>query len=94
MNLDDRPACLEDPRPGVRPALDRIAAALGACPACLGECADCPECGGAGGPGTMPPDPTLYALLVAPAGRRLTEAPDRPAPGDLIARLLAGTAAR
>ena len=89
-------ACLDDPRTGHRPTLERMAAALGACPACLGECADCADCAGAGGPGSVPPDPVLHALLVAPAARRLLTGAALKAPprGDLIARLLAGTAAR
>lgn len=49
----------------------RLATALGACRACLGEDPHCEECGGAGCPGSSPPDTRLFAYYVQPAVRRL-----------------------
>ena len=48
-----------------------LAAALGACARCWGDEAECPICEGLGRPGGAPPDPYLYARLIAPAARRL-----------------------
>lgn len=50
-----------------------LAAALGACAACWGESPMCPACRGAGRPGALPPDPTLYDAVVAPAAASLTD---------------------
>lgn len=44
-----------------------LAAALGACYVCWGEDAECAVCGGAGQPGSVRPEPHLFARLVAPA---------------------------
>ncbi len=49
--------------------LDPVAAALGACPTCLGEDADCPLCRGQGVPGSLPPDPECFRAIVWPAVR-------------------------
>lgn len=48
-----------------------LAAALGACTRCWGDDPECPICEGCGRPGGAPPDPYLYARLIAPAVRRL-----------------------
>ena len=50
---------------------DDLAAALGACSRCWGDDPECPVCEGLGRPGGAPPDPYLYARLIAPAARRL-----------------------
>lgn len=49
--------------------LDEVAAALGACPRCLGADADCALCHGRSGPGTLPPDPLSFTRIVLPAVR-------------------------
>jgi hypothetical protein len=67
---------------------DKLAAALGACHLCFGDDLSCPECTGRGRPGGAMPDRVLFAALVTPAVRRLSEPnryrPDRgPRLGDL-----------
>jgi hypothetical protein len=54
---------------GLRTSLDTVAAALGACPGCWGEDPACRWCRGRGRPGSMPPDPDAFELLVLPAVR-------------------------
>ncbi|WCE03607.1 hypothetical protein [Pseudoxanthomonas sp. JBR18] len=78
LELQDRHDRLRRSARALRSALtdqqDRLeicAAALGACLACWGERTDCPHCAGRGRGGWQPPDPALYARLVAPAARRL-----------------------
>lgn len=51
--------------------LERLAAALGACPECFGAEAECPACSGRGTPGSAPPDAALFATFVAPALRAI-----------------------
>lgn len=50
---------------------DRLADALGSCPACWGEAYECEECGGGthGQPGAQPPDGKLFRKFVEPAVR-------------------------
>lgn len=54
-----------------------LATALGACYVCWGEDAECAVCGGAGRPGSVPPEPHLFARLIAPAvhASRATRSP-------------------
>lgn len=47
--------------------LENLAAALGACPLCLGEDPLCPTCHGAGEPGARAPDPVAFRRYVVPA---------------------------
>jgi hypothetical protein len=49
------------------------AAALGACPRCLGSDEFCDVCGGQGTPGTDLPDVELFEELVSPAVSRLAD---------------------
>lgn len=49
--------------------LDEVAAALGACPRCLGADVDCALCHGRSGPGTLPPDALSFNRIVLPAVR-------------------------
>jgi hypothetical protein len=55
----------------LRQRLADVAAALGACPRCLGEVPGCPACGGDGVPGMRRPDPDAFARYVIPAVRRV-----------------------
>ena len=48
---------------------DRLAAALGACPACWGEDPSCRWCRGRGAPGALAPDPEEFTTWVVPAVR-------------------------
>ena len=48
----------------------RLAAALGACPRCVGEDEGCPVCGGRGVPGARRPHPGMFDEIVRPAVRR------------------------
>lgn len=48
---------------------DRLAAALGACPACWGEDPTCRWCRGRGAPGALAPDPEEFTTWVVPAVR-------------------------
>lgn len=49
--------------------IDLVAAALGACPTCLGRDEACPLCHGRGRVGSMPPDPVAFDRVVLPAVR-------------------------
>ena len=53
----------------IQSTLDTVSGALGACPACLGADASCPLCRGRGVPGSLPPDPAAFDLVVLPAVR-------------------------
>ena len=53
----------------LRSMLDLVAAALGACPSCLGENPECLLCRGRGVPGSLPPDPESFTAVVWPAVR-------------------------
>lgn len=46
---------------------DALAAALGACYLCWGECPDCEICGGKGRPGAFVPDPDMFKHYVLPS---------------------------
>lgn len=48
---------------------DRLASALGACPACWGEDPACRWCRGRGAPGALAPDPEEFTAWVVPAVR-------------------------
>jgi hypothetical protein len=50
---------------------DRLAEALGSCPACWGETHECEECGGGthGRPGAQPPNAALFKEFAEPAVR-------------------------
>lgn len=54
-------------REALRRRLEDVAAALGACPVCLGEDLLCPTCHGAGEPGARAPDPVAFRRFVVPA---------------------------
>ena len=54
----------------------RLASALGACPACWGEDERCRTCRGEGRPGAVQPDVALFRELIAPAVARLARSPD------------------
>jgi hypothetical protein len=54
----------------------RLASALGACPACWGQDERCRTCGGDGRPGAVSPDVALFRELVAPAVARLARSAD------------------
>ena len=47
--------------------VERVAAALGACPVCLGDDEDCALCHGRGAPGSLPPVPEDFRRVVLPA---------------------------
>jgi hypothetical protein len=49
--------------------LETVAAALGACPVCLGADAGCLLCRGRGTPGSLPPDPLAFDQVALPAVR-------------------------
>ena len=49
--------------------LETVAAALGACPVCLGADAGCLLCRGRGSPGSLPPDPVAFDQMALPAVR-------------------------
>jgi hypothetical protein len=49
--------------------LETVAAALGACPVCLGADAACLLCRGRGVPGSLPPDPVAFDQIALPAVR-------------------------
>lgn len=49
--------------------LETVAAALGACPVCLGADTGCPLCRGRGVPGSLPPDPVAFDQVALPAVR-------------------------
>jgi hypothetical protein len=49
--------------------LETVAAALGACPVCLGADAECLLCHGRGVPGSLPPDPAAFDEVALPAVR-------------------------
>lgn len=51
--------------------VERLAAALGACPRCFGERADCRVCAGRGHPGWLEPDVELFVQWVIPTIRRM-----------------------
>jgi hypothetical protein len=73
----DQPA---DPAPGAPVAgsatdhQGRLAAAVGACPACLGDDPGCAHCHGAGAPGWRLPELEQFTRFVVPAVRRVNEA--------------------
>jgi len=69
----------------------RLASALGACPACWGEDERCRTCRGEGRPGAVAPDVALFRDLVAPAVSRLARSAD---PDPLRARADVARAAR
>lgn len=54
----------------LRDRMVALAAALGACPRCMGENPSCPACGGDGIPGARRPDPEAFDRYVMPAVRR------------------------
>lgn len=54
----------------LRQGLRAVAAAIGACPRCLGDDDDCMACGGDGVPGMRRPDRDAFARYVIPAVRR------------------------
>ncbi len=54
----------------MRQRLRTVAAALGACPRCLGDDEECAACGGDGVPGMRHPDMDAFARYVIPAVRR------------------------
>jgi hypothetical protein len=49
--------------------LETVAAALGACPVCLGADATCLLCRGCGVPGSLPPEPVAFDQIALPAVR-------------------------
>lgn len=49
--------------------LETVAAALGACPVCLGADGACLLCHGRGVPGSLPPDPVAFDRVALPAVR-------------------------
>jgi hypothetical protein len=54
----------------MRERLTCLAAALGACPRCLGDNANCRTCDGDGIPGALRPDKQAFERYVLPAVRR------------------------
>jgi hypothetical protein len=54
-----------------------IAAALGACPRCMGENPNCRTCDGDGVPGALRPELQSFQRYVVPAVRRYRTAPAR-----------------
>jgi hypothetical protein len=54
-----------------------IAAALGACPRCMGENPGCRTCDGDGVPGALRPELQSFQRFVVPAVRRYRTAPSR-----------------
>ncbi|MBV9929451.1 MAG: hypothetical protein JO013_00690 [Alphaproteobacteria bacterium] len=60
--------------------MEALAAALGACPECLGEDPLCATCDGAGSPGSRLPEAEAFHLYVRPAVERVRAALSRAAP--------------
>lgn len=67
--LQDQFAAIVDDVARLQDTLQTVAAALGACPVCLGADAGCPLCRGRGAPGSLPPDPVAFDQVALPAVR-------------------------
>ncbi|WP_037499892.1 hypothetical protein [Sphingomonas jaspsi] len=66
--------------------LERLAAALGACPNCFGEDLLCDQCDGRGRPGSDLPDPAEFNQFVSPALDRVKAEIFRPTRGRPVPR--------